>query len=238
LVSGSDTGIFPWESVVAVIEVKSQITSANMKEAILNAASVHEIYSNLEERDVLISGIRPKEYMKPFGPIPCYVFAFDSDLAIKDEQDKEFFSFGRKSYPLGKEGIRMLKSRDSLYDDKGKYEEVLNCANGSSTEKESAKRKLDLISNFSQFGNESNIYGICVAGREWTEGHISFCDRVFPQYGPDPIRIADMWNYYWETHFASEDCEEVTRFLYSLLKLSDEMPKCRAHYNVARYFSD
>jgi hypothetical protein len=211
LVSGSDTGIFPWESVVAVIEVKSQATSTSIKEAISNAASVHNVYSNLEEHDVRISGLRPKEGMKPYGPIPNYIFAFRSDITPSSTQDKEEFRLEEKSFYLGKEGIRLLNSRDFLSQPN---------------------------SNFNHFGNISNVFGICVAGSEWSEGNISFQNQVFSQYGSEPIRIADKWNYYWETYFANEECEEVTRFLYRLLKLSDEMPKCRAHYDIARYFRD
>lgn len=231
LVSGSDTGIFPWESVVAVIEVKSKLTNTALKEAHLNAHSVHDIYSSLDEPWVLVGGLKPKENMKSPTPIPYYIFAFDSDLSFLNETEE--FQTNSGARHIGKEGRRLFQSLDSFFDDVTKLESKLQRNDVTDEEKEVMQQEIVTLRSI-----RNNIFGLCVAGTEWTEGCISFADMVYPDYGAEPFRLASKWNYCWHTHFNEEEnYKNVLYFLNRLIELSNEMPKCRAHYGIARYLT-
>jgi len=71
--------IIPYESVLATIEVKTRLTSEELRNSIRNARSV----KNLEP---LFVELRQGEGVKS-SPV-CYVFAFTSDLAEKPELER------------------------------------------------------------------------------------------------------------------------------------------------------
>jgi hypothetical protein len=75
----STVGLFPWESVIAVIEVKSTITASVCDDALLNAHSVQTVVRSTERKDVYISGVADQEDAESRSAVPYYIFAFSSD---------------------------------------------------------------------------------------------------------------------------------------------------------------
>lgn len=236
LLSGGDIGIFPWECVVSVIEVKSTLNVSALEEAHSNAASVKQVYSELNERDVLVGGLRPLADIFPYGPIPYYVFAFDTDLSKSNETSE--VDLGRQRASVGKEGTRLFSSFDGLCKKRSTFETLLFDDTASDEDKKEAKKNLAKLGGFELQLARDNIHGVCVASREWTHGHMSFESRVFDQYSNDPIRIMDNWNYHWQTYFNEGTMKETLSFLSHIIELSYEMPKCRQHYSISRYLHD
>ncbi|MBB3219444.1 DUF6602 domain-containing protein [Pseudoduganella umbonata] len=78
----STVGLFPWESVIAVIEVKSTITASICDDALLNALSVQTVVRNTERKDVLLGGVEDPEDAESRSAVPYYIFAFSSDQTI------------------------------------------------------------------------------------------------------------------------------------------------------------
>jgi len=78
----STVGLFPWESVIAVIEVKSTITASICDDALLNALSVQTVVRSTECKDVLLGGREDPEYAESRSAVPYYIFAFSSDQTI------------------------------------------------------------------------------------------------------------------------------------------------------------
>lgn len=232
LVSGSDTGVFPWECVVSVIEVKSVLTASTLKEAHVNANSVKDVYSNIEEPSGTISGLKPLENMFSYGPIPYYVFAFGSGLPESTEVKE--VSVGRMTPHLGQEGRRLFRSFTSLSKKRNALQKITFDESSSEKKKETAKKQLHILGGEDNFLSQE-INGVCVAGREWTHGHIHFDSKVFSRYSETPIRVADKWNFHWQSYFNKGKMENVLSLLAHLIELSYEMPQCREHYNIARY---
>ncbi len=218
LLSGSDIGVFPWECVVSIIEVKSRLNAPALEEAHQNAASVTQVYSDLNERDVLYGGLRPLSNMFAYGPIPYYVFAFDTDLS--ESTDTAPIEIGKQKAYLGKEGLRLFSSFDGLLKKRASCEKLAKFGG--------VELPLDC----------NNIHGICVANREWTHGHMYFKSQVFERYSSDPIRIMERWNHCWQTYFNENRMKAVLYFLSHIIELSYEMPQCRQHYSIARYLHD
>lgn len=233
LVSGGDIGIFPWECVISIIEVKSTLNVASLEEAHLNAASVKRVYADLNEKDVLVGGLRPLTDMFSFGPIPYYIFAFDTDL--EESCSTYTVEIGSQRAHLGKEGARLFSSFKSLLKKRSQLEKLLSDSKASDEEHKQSKKMLANLGGPEVLLQVGNINGVCVASREWTHGHTSFESRVFDLYGKDPIRIMNNWNYCWETYFNEDSMKGVLSFLFQLIELSYEMPKCREHYSIARY---
>jgi hypothetical protein len=236
LLSGSDIGLFPWECVVSVIEVKSKLNVGALQDAHVNAASVKQVYSTPNERDVLVSGLRPLADMFSYGPIPYYVFAFNSDLT--DSKETNEIQYGMSTECIGKEGCRLFSSFESLVKNRRNYEEILANDNSSNEDKDNATKHLSKMGGVDIHLEKGNIHGVCVASREWTHGHMRFESKVFSQYSKNPIRIASNWNYHWKSYFNKGRMNDVLSFMAHMIELSYEMPKCREHYNIARYLSD
>lgn len=236
LISGSDIGLFPWECVVSVIEVKSALNISVLEESHQNAASVKQVYSNLNERDVLVSGLKPLDNMFSYGPVPYYVFAFDTDLSESNETSE--IKLGMQLAHLGKEGVRLFHSFEGLINKRSPYETLLFNNEASDEEHKEAKKKLAKLGGTEIPLGRDNIHGVCVASREWTHGHMSFESKVFEQYSANPIRIMNNWNYCWQTYFNEGGMKGVLSFLSHMIELSYEMPRCRQHYSVSRYLHD
>ncbi|MEE5118315.1 DUF6602 domain-containing protein [Pseudomonas alliivorans] len=237
LVSGSDTGIFPWECVIAVIEVKSTVTIKALNEAHINANSVAATYDSVTESDLRIGNKKPKYNMPYYTPIPYYVFGFTTDIKGKAAASEIIEKFvGGTQYSLGREGYRLQKTLHDLTQKRMVFEGVIS--NKSSTPEQVAKAKTKLAKcggEVERFGQKIN--GICVAGREWSTGSINFADQIFSEYGDQPIRVANYYNHYWHSKFSGSRKKEALAFLNQIIELSYEMPKCREHFDIARYLS-
>lgn len=237
LVSGSDTGVFPWECVIAVIEVKSTVTTGVLYDAHINSNSVASVYTDLREPEVLVGGVKPKDSMFYFTPIPYYLFGFATDLAESSEaEEKTEVTVGSSTVNLGREGARLNKSFDDLEKKRSELESVITNEQSASKDIKKAKELFGRLGGAKAKLSGQKILGICVAGREWSTGNISFSDQLMTQYGNEPVRVG-RWNYYWDTRFSSSAKEESLSFLHQIIELSYEMPKCRQHFNIARYLS-
>lgn len=239
LISGSDTGIFPWECVIAIIEVKSTITAQALYEAHINSNSVASIYSDLKEPDMLIGGQRPKDNMFYFTPIPYYLFGFTTDLAVTSaaaETETIETEIGSSLAYLGKEGARLNNSFRDLIKKRRNLEAILANKESTVDDIRNAKAFLSKLGGVEAELTGQKILGICVAGREWSTGSILFRDEVISRYGGEPVRVA-RWNHAWTTRFSADTKQEALSFLHQIIELSYEMPRCREHFNIARYLS-
>ena len=233
LVNGSDAGVFPWECVIAVIEVKSRLTAQVWEDAHLNAYSVDQIYKDLAEPDLQINGKRLNENKLSTTPIPYYVFGFDSDL--KDETEIKTVSNGRQPFDIGQEGARLFSSFDALKAKARERDEIQETIKNHPPATPEQKKKLRELPADDFHAYSSNVLGVCVAGKEWTHSHIHFDDRVDPRYAVPNYRFISNWNFHWSTALSKEKLEDVLHFLGHLIELSCEMPKCTRHYSLARY---
>lgn len=234
LVSGSDTGIFPWECVIAVIEVKSTISSSALYEAQVNANSVAATYQDILEPDFTAGGVRLKSNMPAYTPIPYYVFGFDSDLSTATKDQVTEKNIGGKIYGMGPEGLRLIYNFHDLLAKRASLEAIINDKSSSSYKIKNAKSKLSNLGGSIEPRGQK-ILGICVAGREWSTGSISFDNQKFSQYGSEPIRISSYINHCWISVFSNTRKEESLAFLHQIIELSYEMPRCREHFEIARY---
>ncbi|AZD54111.1 hypothetical protein C4K19_2324 [Pseudomonas chlororaphis subsp. aurantiaca] len=233
LVNGSDTGVFPWECVIAVIEVKSRLTAQIWEDAHLNAYSVDQIYQNLSERDLLVGGKKPNENKLSTTPIPYYLFAFDSDLKASTEL-KEILD-GRHQHELGQEGARLFSSFASLAEKARERDEILELIKTDPPGTPEQRKRLKELPHKDFHPSSSNVLGVCVAGKEWTNGSIDFTDFHDERYAVPDYRILSNWNFHWCTSLSKDKFEDVLHFLARLIELSSEMPKCTRHYSIARY---
>ncbi|NYH12205.1 DUF6602 domain-containing protein [Pseudomonas moraviensis] len=234
LVSGSDTGIFPWECVIAVIEVKSTISASALYEAHINANSVTATYEDILESDFEAGGLRLKSNMPAYTPIPYYVFGFTSDLttSAKDRVTEQII--GGKNYSMGPEGLRLINTFHDLARKRNSFKAIIDGNSHSSNQIKKAKTNLsNLGGNIELTGQK--ILGICVAGREWSTGNISFGYQNFARYGSEQIRISSNFNHCWRSVFTGTRKEEALAFLHQIIELSYEMPRCREHFEIARY---
>ncbi|WP_308583347.1 DUF6602 domain-containing protein [uncultured Pseudomonas sp.] len=233
LVNGSDAGVFPWECVIAVIEVKSRLTAQVWEDAHLNAYSVDQIYRGLAEPDLLIDGKRPNENKLSTTPIPYYVFGFDSDL--KEKTEIKSVLNGTQSFDIGQEGARLFSSFDALNRKAREREEIQQLIKTHPPATPEQKQRLRELPADDFYTYRSDVLGVCVAGKEWTHGHIRFDDVVDPRYAVPDHRTMSRWNFCWSTALSKEKLEDVLHFLGHLIELSCEMPKCTRHYSLARY---
>ena len=233
LVNGSDAGIFPWECVVAVIEVKSRLTAQVWEEAHLNAYSVDQVYKDLPEPFLLIGNKRPNENKLSTTPIPYYVFGFDSDL--KAGTEIKTVEEGNRSYDIGQEGARLFSSFDALKKKARERDEIQQQIKTNPPGTSKQKTRLRELAAYEFHPSSSNVLGVCVAGKEWTNGSISFTDRHDTRYAVPNHRAMENWNFSWCTVPSNKKLEDVLHFLGHLIELSCEMPKCTRHYSLARY---
>ena len=234
LMSNDGHGVFPWESVIAVIEVKSRLDAAELRSAILNAYSVRKLVQTIEEPDYQVGGLGLLENRGWHYPIPHYVFAFSSDLVAPGY--KKPFAY---CVADGPEHQRLKRQRITLQDERqtaaSKYLEV----QGSNNEEFIAKAR-DTLEEYEDLKGltavgDSDILGVCVLDREWSHGGISFSDEVFRRYSPKPIRTIENFNFYWSSVLSDGSMVETINFLGHLIMLAKEMPKCFEHYSLDRY---
>lgn len=240
LVGSGDLGIFPWESVIATIEVKSKLDAKEVRSAILNAYSVRRVVHSLVEGYRLIGGKAPLDYRHWAFPIPSYVFAFDTDL-VAGKTDITEIRNGR----LGPEGARLFDQRAEVRNQHTRLLGLREAATHQGDSQEIAKfdRKLSEYSEErdpdASHGETSvsseDLLGVCVLGREWAHGEMTFADETLSRYSDKPLRVMQNFNFCWSPVFADGSMKETLYFLKHLITLSHEMPRCFEHYQLDRY---
>jgi hypothetical protein len=236
LLGTGDLGIFPWECVIATIEVKSQLTAEEVRSSILNAYSIRRVVHSLEENYMLVSGKRLLELRSWHFPIPAYIFAFETNLKTHTETEP---------HTVGPEGERLNEQRTTV---SKKFSELFAKLDDARTN-DHVERIQAISAELKRYHQPSNaddkvrgttvdgmdLLGICVLGKEWFHGHILFEDKVYENFSHLPIRTMTNFNYCWESVIGDGSMKETLRFLAHLLQLAHEMPRCFEIYSLNRY---
>jgi hypothetical protein len=238
LIGESDLGIFPWESVIATIEVKSVLTAKEVRGSILNAYSVGRIVECLADTGVTSDGKTPAELAMWHFKVPTFVFAFQSDLA-KDEAGN----------PTGKhESMRLHEQEETLSTEGNSLAGKLKVAEESKNDQEIQKIAKDLNRYRSVAVDRSGgtnrekdthfdlsyLFGVCVLGSEWCYRFMDF--KSLEERDPEPkMRTISRLDTTYTRVEADGKMRESVAFLKHLLMLSNEMPRCFAGYSLDRY---
>jgi hypothetical protein len=236
LIGSADLGVFPWECVIATIEVKSSVDAGEVRDAVLNAYSIRRVVHSLIEPDLMVGGKKPLESRAWSYPIPAYIFAFDTDL-----QPKKCEGYSIR----GAELERLFEQRKTIVGNHNDLLVELERVAATGVESEIAKVRTKLKDYQESDGSERKIsdtsvrgddlLGICVLNREWAHGHIEFRDSVPQAYTDRPIRTVDSYNFHWSSVMGDGEMTETLRFLGHLLFLAHEMPRCFENYSLDRY---
>lgn len=240
LIGSGDLGVFPWECVIATIEVKSTLDAGELRSAILNAYSVRRVVQSLEETSVLVGGKPLLDSLVWHWPIPSYVFAFNSDLTSENNLSET------NGHNVGPEGKRYFEQHEQVKKDWATAEENLKASDGQ--DKKAHAMLLNEVDKYREeensenhvsatLVNRSDILGICVLSREWTHGHLFFDDVEVSPKGDRVRRISRFDNHY-QTTFNDGNMKETKGFLGHLLMLAHEMPRCFTHYSMDRYLNE
>jgi hypothetical protein len=238
LIGSGDLGVFPWECVIATIEVKSTLDAGELRSAILNAYSVRRVVQSLEKTSLLVSGKPPLDSRVWHWPIPSYVFAFGSDLTSANTTSET------AGHNVGPEGKRYFEQHEQVRHDWLTAEAKLQASDGQDDKVHA--RLLDELDKYKEDNNSekhisgtfvgrSDILGVCVLSREWTHGHLCFDDVEVVGGKGDRVRSITKFDDYYQTIFNDGKMRETMGFLGHLLMLAHEMPRCFAHYSMDRY---
>ncbi|MGC1550961.1 MAG: DUF6602 domain-containing protein [Rhodanobacter sp.] len=236
LASGSDVGVFPWECVIAVIEVKSELTAKELRSSVLNAYSVCKLPHAIPFYDAKSDDKYLIEYRQWCFPIPAYVFAFNSNLE----------PMTRTNNSIGPEGERLQAQLEHIENKRARLGQVLCNALEKTDEKEVKNARKALIAyrslNDDDSGDlittsvsRSDLHGICVLNREFYSIGISFGDENMQRYTGPQARTITNFGYHKHSIYSNGDLRETTYFLKQLLTLAHEMPKCFEPYTLDRY---
>lgn len=234
------TGIFPWESVIATIEVKSTLNSEEAVASLLNALSVNLCVAGISGTKEARSNDRTlPETSRPIAPPASFLFAFKSDKkSSKKSGDgpewKRLNDCAIKANNEANAAHKVLSSGKSLTKKKAaELERIRNLYNPS--------YKLD-DGNEASCGFSNKLRGVCVGSKEWSYLPTGIQEIGKPgQYAQQFWSVNSICNTPFSHHLgqrpAGNEGEYMVRFLIELLKISEFMRTARAIYRMDRYLA-
>lgn len=240
LLSDGYTGVFPWECVIATIEVKSTLNAEEAVASLLNALSVNLCTAGFSgAREVRSNDRTLPETSRPIAPPASFLFAFNSDKKASktpgDGPEWERLNYcAEKAQSEADAAHKTLTSGKSITKKMtAKLERVMHMYNPS--------YKLEDGTDAS-CGFSNKLRGICVGSKEWSYLPTAIKEIGKPgQYTQPFWSVHSVSNMPYSHHLgqkpAGHEGEYMVRFLIELLKISEFMRTARSIYRMDRYLA-
>lgn len=236
LLSDDATGLFPWECVIATIEVKSTLRFDDVIDALVNVSSVRYCEAKIQDRSGAFAGDRidPAD-LKGQCPPATFLFAFKSDLVTAQGD-------------IGPEWTRVTEASTKINERFCGAAEVLAAPTGYSEQQMAAARAdiskycLNRTDDQDGVANKRFLTGLCVADREWSHFPVAATHKAqHLRFASDFWEVVATGEFPLSNHKGKRpnvhEGDYMVRLLTELLRICQAMRQARSIYAISRYLS-